>query len=252
MSTGLCKIKSVSYFCSSGLFLFMINIKKFSFSLIAENTILVWGDTRKTVIIDPGFFHPEEKQELMDFISAEGLEPAAILLTHAHFDHTYGVSDCLKSFDIPVYLHPDDKNLKEKMCKMANKFFLKEPESDWESTDIGDGDIISIADMDFKVIHTPGHSPGSVCYLLESSGDLFSGDTLFAGTIGRTDFDFGDYDKEIVSIMEKIIWLDSDIVVHPGHGSQTTIGIERTQNPFLQPFNEKDEDGNVDGISYNG
>lgn len=230
----------------------MANIKKFSFSLLAENTIIVWGDTRKAVIIDPGFFHPEEKREFMEFISGEGLEPEAILLTHAHFDHIYGVSDCVETFGIPVYLHPDDKDLKEQMCRMATKFFLKEPGTDWESTDIADGDKISLAGLEFKVIHTPGHSPGSVCYLLESSGDLFSGDTLFAGSIGRTDFDFGDYDKEIVSIMEKIIWLDSGTVVHPGHGGQTTIGTERVQNPFLQPFNEKDEDGNVDGISYNG
>lgn len=230
----------------------MINIKKFSFSIIEENTFVIWSDSRKAVIIDPGFFYPEERQEFLDFIRAEKLEPKAILLTHAHFDHTYGVSDCVDEFAIPVYLHPDDRNLKVKMCKMAAKFFLREPKSDWDSIDIADGEILSDADMEFKVIHTPGHSPGSVCYLMEGSGDLFSGDTLFAGAIGRTDFDFGDYDKEIVSIMEKIIWLDSDIVVHPGHGSQTTIGAERAQNPFLQPFNEKDGNGNVDGISFNG
>lgn len=230
----------------------MINIKKFSFSLLAENTIIVWGDSRRAVIIDPGFHHPEEKQKFMEFIASEGLKPEAVLLTHGHFDHIYGVYDCTEAFGIPVYLHPDDKKLKEKMCRIANKFFLSEPQSDWESTDIHDGEILSLADMDFKVIHTPGHSPGSVCYHLESSGDLFSGDTLFAGSIGRTDFEFGDYDKIIVSLMEKLMWLDSDTVVHPGHGGQTTIGIERAQNPFLQPFNEKDEDGNVDGISYNG
>lgn len=230
----------------------MINIKTFSFSLLAENTIIIWNDSHKAVLIDPGFLHSDEKQEFMDFLAKEDLKPEAILLTHAHFDHIYGVRDCLDAFDIPVYLHPEDGELKEKMCKTANKFFLKEPKGDWDTKDIKDGETLSVAGIDFKVIHTPGHTPGSVCYYLKESGDLFSGDTLFAGSIGRTDLEFGDYDKEIVSIMEKIIWLDSDTVVHPGHGGQTTIGIERAQNPFLQPFNEKAEDGSVNGISYDG
>ena len=101
------------------------------------------------------------------------------------------------------------------------------------------------------MIHTPGHSPGSVCYYIEESGDLFTGDTLFGGTIGRSDLRWGNYDDEIVSIMDKLIGLPSDVSIHPGHGGGSTIGRERTHNPFLIPFNEKDEKtGAVDGISF--
>jgi glyoxylase-like metal-dependent hydrolase (beta-lactamase superfamily II) len=95
--------------------------------------------------------------------------------------------------------------------------------------------------MTFEVIHTPGHTPGGVCFLEREAGILFTGDTLFAGSIGRTDFLYSEYDDEIRSIMEKIILLDPDIRIFPGHGPTSTIGQERTGNPFLEPFNEPEE-----------
>ena len=109
------------------------------------------------------------------------------------------------------------------------------PDTDWVPASVSDGEVLRFGEMVFKVIATPGHSPGGVCYLCEEDGQLFSGDTLFAGTIGNTQLPWADYDKLIVSVMEKL----------------TTIGYERTHNPFLQPFNEKDpETGWVDGIEY--
>ena len=111
-----------------------------------------------------------------------------------------------------------------------------------KSTDIRDGQILRLAGIELEVISTPGHTPGGVCYLDRKDKILFSGDTLFAGTIGRSDLEGGDYDKLIVSVMEKLMGLDSDITVLPGHEGSTTIGEERTSNPFLQPFNEPEEE----------
>ena len=178
---------------------------------------------------------------------------SAIVLTHAHFDHILGVKKLSDRFGIPVYLHPDDRQMLKLAPSMAAGYdYMPVPDISFETCDIKDGQILKIGDVEFEVIHTPGHTPGSVCLLARESGDLFSGDTLFAGSIGRTDIPMGDYDKEIVSVMEKIMGLDADIKVHPGHGGATTIGYERTHNPFLQPFNEKDDQGNVDGIEFNG
>ena len=123
---------------------------------------------------------------------------------------------------------------------------MEAPEIGFKTTDIHDSDTLSAAGISFNVIATPGHSPGGVCYYIQDEGVLFSGDTLFAGAIGRTDLGYGEYDDEIRSIMEKIILLDPSVKVYPGHGPATTIGDERTGNPFLEPFNEPVEEFNPD------
>ena len=119
---------------------------------------------------------------------------------------------------------------------------LEHPKDSFRSTDIEDGQELELAGIKLKVIGTPGHTPGGVCYLDSEDKALFSGDTLFAGTIGRTDLEGGDYDHLIVSVMDKLMGLDGDITVYPGHAHSTTIARERTQNPFLQPFNEPEEE----------
>ena len=129
---------------------------------------------------------------------------------------------------------------------MAQKFHMEAPEIGFKTTDIHDADTLSAAGISFDVIATPGHTPGGVCYYIRDEGVLFSGDTLFAGAIGRTDLGYGEYDDEIRSIMEKIILLDPSVKVYPGHGPATTIGDERTGNPFLEPFNEPEEEFNPD------
>lgn len=230
-----------------------MNIRHFTFNPYQENSILIWDDGLTGVIIDPGCIDCGELSTLTGYISEKGIKPAAILLTHAHFDHIYGVKGCVETYGIPVYMSPEDKGTKEGAAAFALRSFMPAPDTSWDSVDIADGQTLSFGDMSLKVITTPGHSPGSVCFLCEESGDLFCGDTLFAGTIGRTDLPGGDYDKEIVSIMDKVMGLDGDVEIHPGHGGPSNIGHERTHNPFLQPFNEKDDDtGEVEGIEISG
>ena len=119
-----------------------------------------------------------------------------------------------------------------------------QPDKGFSTTDISDGETITAAGLGFKVITTPGHTPGSVCYLNEKYGVMFTGDTLFAGSIGRTDLPMGEYDDLIRSIMDKLMGLDGDTDILPGHGGRSSIGWERTHNPFLEPFNEKEEEYN--------
>lgn len=218
-----------------------MNIKKFTFNPLGEQTRIIWKDARAAVTVDPSFHNNSEREEFLSFLKDNGIVLKAILLTHAHFDHIMGVQYLYEQMGIPVYMNPADTPVYCMSDYYGGKAGLPEIRHDWEITPATEGTAIHIGGMDWEVIETPGHSPGSVCYYERSEGVLLSGDTLFAGAIGRTDFDGSDYDKEIVSIMEKLIWLDAGTKVLPGHGPDTTIGYERANNPFLEPFNEKEE-----------
>ena len=215
----------------------------------AEHCYLVWDDGGSAVVIDPGFLKEGEFSAFEDVVREEGLRLQAILLTHGHFDHVYGVAELIRRYDVPVFMAPADKVVLAGNGPFAIGRGMPAPDCDWPTRDISDGEILSFGDLRFEVITTPGHSPGSVGFLMRDEKILFSGDTLFMGTIGNTQLPWADYDSEIVSIMDKLMGLDGEVEVHPGHGRETTIAYERTRNPFLQPFNYKDpESGAVDGI----
>ena len=217
----------------------MPNIRSFTFNYLEEKTYLVWDESLEAVLIDPGCYRPSEAPELSRFIEENKLKLKAIWLTHGHFDHICGVA----SFPgVPVYMHPADKPVLAISGDMATGLRLRAPDTSFSTVDISDGDELRVGKTAFKVIATPGHTPGGVCFYDEKDGLMFSGDTLFAGTIGRTDFPLGDYDVLIVSLMEKIMGLPGDVEVYPGHGPSTDIATERTHNPFLQPFNEPDQE----------
>ncbi len=219
-----------------------INIKTFRFNPFRENCYLVWDQGKDCVIIDPGCYEPAEVAALKGAISSEGLSPRAIWLTHGHFDHIFGVAGLSRDYSIPVYLSPLDGITIRSNNDLTLGFGLRRPDMSFETRELVDGQTVILNSSEespsFRVIATPGHTPGCVCFYSEQAKVLFSGDTLFAGSIGRTDVDGGDYDKEIVSIMEKLMELPGDVEVYPGHGPATSIAVERTSNPFLQPFNE--------------
>ena len=220
----------------------MIHIEQFTFNPFQERSSVVWDNDGFCAFIDPGFAETSERDRLIGFVAEKGLKPVCVMLTHAHFDHIYGVNELAREYGIPVYMHPGEQHTLDVtnpyMCKM---FGFGAPEA-FEWTPVADGDAVEVGSLKFEVLATPGHTPGGVCFLERTEKVLFSGDTLFAGAIGRTDHPGGDYDQLMRSIFEKLLCQDGDVDVLPGHGPNTSIADERMTNPFLLPFNEPNED----------
>ncbi len=228
----------------------MFEIRTSVFNVFQENTYLIWKSKDHAIVIDPGFYYPAEKEKFFSTVAGLGLHIGAVLLTHSHFDHICGVKAVQDAFGCKVYAHPADAAIVESDARLLGHMGINVPDRAYIVTGIGDGSLIEEGGFCFKVIATPGHTPGCVCFFDDAEGIVFTGDTLFSGTIGRTDFNYSDYDKEIVSIMEKLILIDPGTEVLPGHGPATTIGHERTHNPMLEPFNEPEEpfDPDLPGI----
>lgn len=190
--------------------------------------------TREAVVIDPG----DGVNGLLAFAERNALTIRHILLTHAHVDHVTGVGVAKRVLGVPIYLHHDDLFLYERAVEHAAAFGLRvapQPPIDIFYTE---GQVIPFGEHEVRPHHTPGHCPGGVCLQVgrkgESGKELFVGDTLFAGSIGRTDLPGGDFETLITSIRTVLFSFGDDAVVHPGHGPATTIGKERRTNPFLR------------------
>ena len=194
--------------------------------LLETNCYLVKCDAEGSgVIIDPG----DDSSRIVEECRRIGLRPELILLTHGHIDHTNAAGDLRGTFDCEVACH----HLDEEMVRSSGPaLWGLERHACQVDRNVSDGDVIVVGTRGFKVIHTPGHTPGSVCYLLDNV--LFSGDTLFRGSIGRTDLPGGSEEEILRSLKVKLGKLDSTVKVFPGHGPPTTIGYEKTFNPFLQ------------------
>jgi hydroxyacylglutathione hydrolase len=189
--------------------------------------------TREAVLIDPG----DEVKALLAFAERKTLTIRHILLTHAHVDHITGVAAAKRALGVPVHLHRDDLFLYERAVQSGAMFGLDvEPQPPIDQF-YEPGQVITFGAYEARPHHTPGHCPGGVCLQIGKTGetgrDLFVGDTLFAGSIGRTDLPGGDYETLIASIKIVLFAFGDDAVVYPGHGPATTIGQERRTNPFL-------------------
>lgn len=195
--------------------------------------------TKEAVYIDPG----DEVAELLDYIARERLTVTAILLTHAHIDHVSGVAAAKRALGAPIWLHRDDRDVYARAQDYGALFGYQleqpPPPDHWYELP----GPLRFGDYDVFVHHTPGHCPGNVCLQIGTRGtvgmDLFVGDTLFAGSIGRTDLPGGNYEQLMRAITGVLLPLGDDARVRPGHGPDTTIGRERTTNPFLLEWTEK-------------
>ena len=190
--------------------------------------ILGCEDTKEAAIIDPG----DNADEIISNIEKEGLNPKFIINTHAHFDHIGGVKVIQDHFKIDFILHEGDLFLVENASEQATAFGLKPISKPVVNKNATNGEKVNLGNKSITVIHTPGHSPGGVCYY--SDNNVFVGDTLFAGSIGRTDLPGGSYDTLINSIKENLFPLGDSTIVYPGHGPSTTIRNEKEHNPFLK------------------
>lgn len=233
----------------------MLNISYFHFNSYSENTWIVWSDDSRGFVVDPGYGEGAENESFHAFIASHRITLEGILLTHGHADHIQGAADCAARYGIPVYLSEADRRLLPEFISMAERMGMAQSIQSFVSTDIADGQTVTLAGSVWKAIATPGHTPGGMCYWSEGDRILFTGDTLFKETIGRTDLPGGDYDRLIVSVMDGIMGLDGDTDILPGHGNSSTISHERTHNPFLVPFNEPEQDGidwDAEGLEIHG
>ena len=232
----------------------MLQIKIFPVNPLGANCYVCWEDAGQAcIVVDPGFYRPDEEDMVLDFLRQGGLAPDAVLLTHGHFDHAWGAASVARYGGCPVYMSVADDPVLQGSSAMLERLQLEKTVEPFRYEDIADGQVIPAGGVEWKVIATPGHTPGSVCYWCEAWGVLLSGDTLFAGSIGRSDLPGGDYDALIKSLLEKVMTLPGDTDVLPGHGHHTSIAREAASNPFLLPFNEPDTAWwNQDGLELEG
>lgn len=212
-----------------------MKIKQIPNNPFQENTYVVWDEaTMEAAIVDCGALFPQEEERIDVFVSDNNLKIKHILNTHLHLDHCFGNVWAAERYGVLPMAHEDDETLLARMGEQARMFGLPfEVKTEKLGGYLGDGDVLKLGDNEIRVIHTPGHSRGGLCFYIPSAGWLISGDSLFEGSIGRTDLEGGSYATLIKSITERLMTLPEDTVVYPGHGSYTTIGDEKKSNPFL-------------------
>lgn len=218
-----------------------MRISGFPAGMFQTNCYVIAGDGTDCVVVDPG---QDAAAPLAQLLDETGLRPVAVLLTHGHLDHTWNLAQVCDRYDIPVYIHPADRHMLAdpasgigpQLGQFITDETFEEPDTVIELTD---GEKLDLAGLEFEVLATPGHTQGSVCFHLptETSGAevgvVVSGDTLFAGSVGRSDLPGGDHEQLIRSIGASLLPLDDAVAVLPGHGPATSIGAERASNPFL-------------------
>ena len=186
-------------------------------------------DTKDCVIVDPG----DEAKRIKKFIEDQELHPVAILLTHGHFDHIMGLSDVMEDIKVPVYVEEADLPMMMDGESNLSSGYMRGGYQFADAVPVRDGQQLQIAGFQFRVIHTPGHTPGGCCYYMEQEDVLFSGDTLFRTSVGRSDFPGGSASALVRSVKEKLLILPEETHVYPGHMEETTIGYEKRHNPFV-------------------
>lgn len=212
----------------------MLQIKSFAFNPFSENTYVVFNENKNAYLIDPGNYTDAETAALEQFIENQGLKIQNILLTHAHIDHVLGLQKMYDRFQVPVLLHEIEKEILDRNPMNAVKFgFVFQP-FEGEIQFIKENEILKLDEIEFKILHVPGHSPGSVAFHSEAEKLVISGDVLFEGSIGRTDLYKGNHEQLLESIQTKLFVLADETKVYSGHGNHTTIGFEKNYNPFFK------------------
>jgi hydroxyacylglutathione hydrolase len=192
----------------------------------------ILGDeaSREAIVVDPG----DDISRIMALLRQHSLTVKQIVITHAHIDHIAGAAKLKQLTGAPILYNQNDLPLVKMMDMQANWLGVGVPEVPPPDDNLDDGKLIAITGLSGSILHTPGHTEGSVCLYLPERGLLIAGDTLFAGSVGRTDLPGGNTRKLLASIHERLLTLPDEVTVIPGHGNRTTIGQERTSNPFLQ------------------
>jgi hydroxyacylglutathione hydrolase len=209
-----------------------VTVKAFEVSPFAENCY-VCHDAGEAVLIDPGTATPAERDLVGDYIARNGLAVRHLLLTHAHIDHVLGCAHFARAYGMTWEMHADDLPLLDNAELQARMFGMPLERPPTPDASLAEGDEIRFGQAVWRVLHAPGHSPGSVCFHDAANGFVIAGDVLFQGSIGRTDLWGGSTETLLASIRDKLLPMPDETVVYPGHGPATTVGQERRTNPFL-------------------
>jgi hydroxyacylglutathione hydrolase len=210
----------------------MLKVASFVFNPFQENTYVLHDETQSCIIIDPGCFEKNEKEELVHYIRGNGLTVTMVLNTHCHIDHVLGNAFVKQKYNVPLYLHEIEVPYLRAVKTYAPNYGFSGYEDSLPDGFLNDNDVIKCGGQELRVIFTPGHSPGHVTFYHKESKSLLGGDVLFYNSIGRTDLPGGNAETLIQSIHQRLFTLPDDVTVYPGHGPQTSIGFEKRTNPF--------------------
>ncbi len=213
----------------------MLKVKQFVFNPFSECTYVVSDEkTGQSIVVDPGMTDQAERDRLDKYIVDNKLEVTGIVNTHMHLDHCFGANYVRDRYGAPVKAHPADAPLGAAIGEQGRRFGLGGlGDSVAVDVPLADGDTIALGDEKLHVLHVPGHSPGGIALYSPDGRFVLTGDSLFKGSVGRTDLEGGDYATLIRAVTDKLMSLPDDTLVLPGHGDPTTIGDERRTNPFL-------------------
>lgn len=207
-------------------------VKRFTVSPFQENCY-VCHDNGVAALIDPGTVNASERQQVLDYIEQKDLQVEQLLLTHAHIDHIFGCAFFAEHFSDTFKMHAEDLPLLENAEQQGELFQVPVEAPPMPTALLTEEDTLTVGEATWQVLHTPGHSPGSICFYDPTNRFVINGDTLFQDSIGRTDLWKGSRKQLLASIHEKLLVLDKDVVLYPGHGVETTVGREQANNPFL-------------------
>ena len=212
----------------------MITIQDFCFSAFQENTYVLYNELKEAIIIDPGCYTRIEEKILSDFIRKENLKPTLLLNTHCHLDHVFGNNYVSETYGLTAHIHPNEQIVLDRLPEAAAKWGAPTETYKGPIQYIQEGEIIPLGNDAFKVLLTPGHSPGSVCFYHVEQDFMIGGDLIFKDGVGRTDLPGANPQDLIKSIREQIFPLPDSLTIYSGHGPVTTWGREKEHNPYIK------------------
>ncbi len=212
----------------------MLHIHCFTFNALAENTYVVYDDTKACAIVDPGCYEQHEQRVLSSFIEEHALQVTHLINTHAHIDHIVGNHYIKTTYDVQLALHQQEVPILQVAIQYAHSYGFTAYQPIEAEKLLTTDDTIQVGDMGLSVLHVPGHSPGHIALYNKQANVCISGDVLFRGCIGRTDLPYCDHTLLLQSIHQRLFSLGDEMVIYPGHGPTTTIGREKSTNPFCQ------------------